>query len=110
MVVPIPQLHRDPCAWPEPDKFDPERFLGDNRKSINWTYWQPFGQGPRNCVGMRFALLEIKLAVSHVLTKFRLEPGPRTERGEITRNYKMFLVGPKNGIFVKAVPLLPEQA
>jgi cytochrome P450 len=65
-------IHHDPNNYPEPEKFKPERFLEENRhKLIPYTYL-PFGAGPRNCIGMRFALLEAKLALAKTLLNFRI--------------------------------------
>lgn len=69
------------------------------------TQIQVFGTGPRNCIGMRFALLEMKLALAQVLLMFRFEAGPNTEIGDLQLKVKTNLIGPLNGIKVKAVPL-----
>lgn len=63
-----------------------------------------FDIGPRNCIGMRFALYEIKLALAKLLFKYRLVPGPSTET-DLTIEYKPITETPKHGVFVKAVPL-----
>lgn len=98
-------LHHDPEHWPEPEKFDPYRFYGENKSNASSFAFQPFGGGPRNCVGMRFALLETKLVLSRLLFAYRLEPGPRTEIGDIERSFKPITMTPKNGVFVKAIPI-----
>jgi cytochrome P450 len=51
IVVPIFGLHHDPDIYPEPEKFDPERFSPENKHKINPYAFLAFGQGPRNCVG-----------------------------------------------------------
>ncbi|NXG44716.1 CP3AC protein, partial [Psilopogon haemacephalus] len=72
MVVMIPAhvLHRHPAYWPEPDLFSPERFSNKNRESIDPYTFLPFGAGPRNCIGMRFALMIMKMAVVVLLQNF----------------------------------------
>ncbi|KAI7810355.1 cytochrome P450 3A30 [Triplophysa rosa] len=71
MVVMIPTyvLHRDPEHWSDPDTFKPERFTRDNRESIDPYTFMPFGMGPRNCIGMRFAQVTMKLAVVEILQR-----------------------------------------
>ncbi|RWS20481.1 cytochrome P450 3A8-like protein, partial [Leptotrombidium deliense] len=104
VIVPIYQIHRDETFWHEPEKFDPYRFYGDKKQRINDLTWQPFGAGPRNCVGMRFAICEMKLALAKLLSKYRFESTSRTETGEITVIYKGLLMCPKN-VYVKAIRL-----
>uniref|UniRef100_A0A672U6I3 CP3AC protein n=1 Tax=Strigops habroptila TaxID=2489341 RepID=A0A672U6I3_STRHB len=72
MVVMIPAytLHRDPAYWPEPEEFRPERFSKENRESFEPYTFLPFGAGPRNCIGMRFALLVVKVAIVTLLQNF----------------------------------------
>ncbi|XP_054157848.1 cytochrome P450 3A8-like [Oppia nitens] len=70
IIIPIHALHYNPDYYPEPKQFRPERFLPENRdKIIPYTYL-PFGAGPRNCVGMRFALMEAKTVVVRTLIKY----------------------------------------
>lgn len=51
-------LHRDPKYFPDPNKFDPERFSAANKNNIVAGVYMPFGDGPRNCIGKKFC--EIK--------------------------------------------------
>ncbi|XP_012975873.1 cytochrome P450 3A25-like [Mesocricetus auratus] len=79
VMVPTYPLHRDPEYWPEPEEFRPERFSKENKSSIDPYVYMPFGNGPRNCIGMRFALLSMKLAVVRVLQNFTLQPCEQTQ-------------------------------
>ncbi|XP_054157209.1 cytochrome P450 3A19-like [Oppia nitens] len=70
IIIPIHALHHSPDYFPEPKQYRPERFLPENRdKIIPYTYL-PFGAGPRNCVGMRFALMEAKAVVARMVIKY----------------------------------------
>lgn len=79
VMMPIYPLHRDPEYWPEPEEFCPERFSKENKGSIDPYVYMPFGNGPRNCLGMRFALISMKLAVISVLQNFTLQPCEETQ-------------------------------
>ncbi|XP_004454004.1 cytochrome P450 3A12-like isoform X1 [Dasypus novemcinctus] len=78
-MIPIFVIHRDPEIWPEPEKFRPERFSKENKESIDPYTYMPFGAGPRNCIGMRFALINIKLAVTSLLQHFSFKPCKETQ-------------------------------
>ncbi|CAH1997158.1 unnamed protein product [Acanthoscelides obtectus] len=77
--IPIYGLHHDYRYFPHPERFDPERFSDENKdKIIPYTYL-PFGCGPRNCIGSRFALLETKAVFFHLLTQFEIVPTNKTQ-------------------------------
>jgi cytochrome P450 len=69
-------LHRHRTLWRDPDAFDPERFLGSNRDSIDRYAYIPFGAGPRVCIGMGFAMLEMMAVLGHLLSAFRFDLAP----------------------------------
>ena len=71
IFVPVWQIHHDPTLWPDPDRFDPGRFTAAARKEHHPMAWIPFGAGPRKCIGMRFALLELKLCLARIIRSFR---------------------------------------
>jgi len=72
ITVVIKSLHMDPNIYPEPDVFNPYRFENEDiKKSKDGCYYLPFGNGPRNCVGIRFALIEIKLLLARLIIKYK---------------------------------------
>ena len=79
ILIPVAKIHRDPRHYPDPEKFDPDRFLPQMKAARDPLAYLPFGQGPRQCIGMRMAFLEIKMALVHVLRKVKLELNDHTE-------------------------------
>ncbi|MCC7423848.1 MAG: cytochrome P450 [Planctomycetaceae bacterium] len=70
---------RDPRFFPDPLRFDPDRFSEERISSIPQYSWIPFGAGPHICIGQGLALAEMSLIVATTLQRFRLEAVPRTE-------------------------------
>ncbi|XP_078146992.1 cytochrome P450 3A40-like isoform X1 [Centroberyx gerrardi] len=104
MVVMVPTwvLHRDPDLWPEPEEFKPERFSKENKETVDPYTYMPFGAGPRNCIGMRFALVLMKLALVEILQSFSFSVSKETEVP-----FEMDIQGllmPKRPIKLKLVP------
>lgn len=78
VMVPLWALHHDPDVYPEPEKFNPERFSESNLKLRDSVAFMPFGAGPRNCIGLRFALLEMKICLANILSKFKFSKCEQT--------------------------------
>ncbi|XP_035213116.1 probable cytochrome P450 4ac3 [Stegodyphus dumicola] len=65
-------LHRDPEMFPNPEKFDPDRFSSENIRKRDTYSYIPFSVGTRSCIGQKFAMMEMKVALSHVIRNFRV--------------------------------------
>ncbi|KAH7986932.1 hypothetical protein HPB52_024620 [Rhipicephalus sanguineus] len=89
IMSPTMVVQKDPKAWTEPERFDPDRFLPENVAQQHGMAYQPFGQGPRNCIGKRLALIEIIYTVGRIVERFRLEPGPSQKENLELRFYSM---------------------
>lgn len=74
--IPTFAIHRDAKYFANP--FDPDRFSAANKHRIQPGTYMPFGIGPRNCIGSRFALMEMKSIFVYLLLHFSLEPCAQT--------------------------------
>ena len=99
VYIPILGFHMDPKLFPNPDKFDPERFSTENKGNIVTGSFIPFGQGPRMCLGKNYIRMEGRCFLANLIRSFRILPSEKT----IT-NLAWGLEGPgriKGGLFVK---------
>ncbi|XP_015284767.1 PREDICTED: cytochrome P450 3A19-like [Gekko japonicus] len=78
VMIPPYVLHLDPEYWPEPKEFRPERFSKEVKEKIDPYVFLPFGAGPRNCIGMRFAVLVMKTVIVDLLQHFHFKPCKET--------------------------------
>src|SRR5271163_366077 len=78
IIIGIGQIHGDPDVFPDPQKFDPQRFIGTKPSAATWI---PFGGGTRRCVGAAFANMEMDIVLRTVMCHFTIEttdaPGER---------------------------------
>ncbi|KAL8597011.1 hypothetical protein ACOMHN_050110 [Nucella lapillus] len=74
VMIPCAEVMMDPEYFPDPQRFDPDRF--SDKASVDPISFLPFGFGPRACVGTRLAMLEIKIAMVHVLRKLQFVRTP----------------------------------
>ncbi len=87
-------LHRHKTLWRDPDHFDPSRFLGAERETIDRFAYIPFGAGPRVCIGMGFAMSEGVIALAHLLKAFRFD----LVAGHVVEPVQRITLRPKNGM------------
>jgi cytochrome P450 family 9 len=103
LLFPIWGIQHDPKYFPNPEKFDPERFNDENKGSIEEYTYLPFGVGPRNCIGSRFALMEMKTIFYYLLLNFKINTSEKTQ---IPLKFAKIPVGLKTekGIWIELEP------
>ncbi|XP_029175229.1 cytochrome P450 6j1-like [Nylanderia fulva] len=98
--IPIYAIQRDPDIYPNPDVFDPERFTDEIVQTRHPMHYLPFGDGPRNCIGARFAVHQTKLGLIKILQNYKIETCEKTQIPYINHP-KTFLLTPSRGIYLK---------
>lgn len=86
--------HRDPRWWPDPERFDPERFGEENAGAIPRYAYLPFGGGPRVCIGNGFAMMEARLLLATIASRYRLELAP----GQVVKPAPLITLNPQGGL------------
>lgn len=72
-------FHKDPNFFPDPERFDPDRFTRENKASRNPMTFLAFGGGPRNCIGYKFAELQSRFGIALLLKNFKLSLNSKTK-------------------------------
>lgn len=79
VFLPTYSYQNDGNIYPNPDKYDPDRFSPENCKNRHPYAFLPFGDGPRMCIGMRFAQVQTKVALASLLTHFKFTLNEKTK-------------------------------
>jgi len=102
VAVSIYLVHHDPDVFPDPDRFLPDRFLGEQPSRAH--SFVAFGGGTRRCLGGRLALLEIRIVLAQLLRRFVLEPARGHEHDERWRRSGITYVPAEGALVCLSVP------
>lgn len=94
VIVNVVGLHKRADVFPDPERFDPERFLGDRERQLPRGAYIPFSVGPRNCIGNHFALMEAHLLLATIAQRVRFD----LQRKEPAELEQLVTLRPKNGL------------
>ncbi|KAF2882935.1 hypothetical protein ILUMI_23240 [Ignelater luminosus] len=99
VFVPVLGIQHDPDYYPEPERFDPERFSPENKTKRHAYSWLPFGEGPRGCIGMRFGLMQIKVALAVLVGNYKFFLNSKT-RYPIVLDRQSLILSPLGGVWL----------
>ncbi|XP_075979897.1 cytochrome P450 6B2-like [Anticarsia gemmatalis] len=103
VIISLLGIHQDEKYYPNPEKFDPDRFTTEKCGERHSCAYLPFGAGPRNCIGLRLAKIQSRVCVIKLLSKFRVEPSKNTQLN-MKFDPRRFLLTPKGGIYLNIMP------
>ena len=100
MAPMIHLVHYHPEIWPEPTKFDPDRFAPERSSQRHKQAWIPFGAGQRRCLAEEFSLVKGQLMLVQILQKYTLAPvAGRAPEMQVGTNLR-----PRGGVWVELSP------
>ncbi|KAL3280181.1 hypothetical protein HHI36_017681 [Cryptolaemus montrouzieri] len=116
VTIPLYGIQRDPDYYPDPDKFDPERFSEENKNSRPAFSFIPFGEGPRVCIGTRFGMMQTKVGLVALMLNYEITVSKKT-REPLQYDPQSFVTSTKGGIWLdlkkispNTVELLPQSS
>ncbi|XP_030014122.1 cytochrome P450 4F3 isoform X1 [Sphaeramia orbicularis] len=111
-LVSLYGTHHNPAVWSNPHEFYPLRFDPNNTSGRSASAFIPFSAGPRNCIGQKFALAELRVVVALTLLRFHLAPGVNPEVGSISgdvRRLPQLVLRAEGGLWLQLEPLKLEE-
>ena len=94
VIVHVYGAHHEAKRWPDPEKFDEDRFIKGNEKQRAPFSYLPFGGGPRGCIGNNYAMLQVLMILSDLLRRYDLQLAP----GQTIEAQPMVILRPRHGI------------
>ncbi|XP_075217490.1 putative cytochrome P450 6a23 isoform X2 [Lycorma delicatula] len=79
LAIPLLGIHYDPEYYPDPERFNPDNFTEEAKQSRHPYTWLPFGEGPRQCIGIRFGILQVKTGLATLLSNYNFDRIPKTQ-------------------------------
>lgn len=89
--------------YPDPERFEPDRFESETKKKRDPMKWLAFGDGPRNCIGLRFGMMQARIGLVALIKNFEFAISPETTI-PIGISKKAFLTTPED-VYLKVKPV-----
>ncbi|XP_037046564.1 probable cytochrome P450 6a14 [Bradysia coprophila] len=99
VYIPVYAIHHDPDVYPDPKRFNPDRFLPEEESKRHPYSYLPFGEGPRVCIGLRFGMMQARIGLAKTLLNFKLSLG--SNMNGINFSKKQNILSNEGGIWIK---------
>lgn len=107
VVVPVYAIHNDPEYYPNPEVFDPDRFTAEEIKKRHPMAWLAFGEGPRNCIALRFGMMQARIGLIKMLLNFEFATCEKTPV-PMAFGLNPIVLSPKENIYLKIKSIRTE--
>lgn len=104
VIIPAFAIHHDEEYYPNPEIFDPDRFSIEGMKTRDALSWLPFGEGPRNCIGLRFGMMQARIGLVCLLNSFEFDVCDKTSI-PLVITPSSFILSPDGGLYLKVKPI-----
>lgn len=108
VIIPILAIHHDPEIYSNPNEFDPERFSAEQLNDRSSVAFLSFGDGPRNCIGLRFAMMQIRVGLISLLSGYKFSACKKSII-PIELRQESFVLNPKHGVWMTVEKIKDEQ-
>lgn len=100
VVIPVYAIHHDPDYYPNPGKYDPQRFTPEEIKKRHPMSFLAFGDGPRNCIALRFGMMQTRIGIISLLCRFKFSPCSKTPI-PMAFGSSPIVLSPKESVYLK---------
>ena len=100
VTIPVYAIQRDPEYYPDPEVFNPDRFLPDEVLKRDNATFLPFGDGPRNCIGLRFGMMQAQVGLVTLLKNYQFSFCDKSVV-PLLISKSSFVLSAEGGVYVK---------